>query len=289
MAVLSHSEEELKRLNDIIDQAGRLDDNDMNLANTALAIAALDSPGIKIERYQHHIQTMSDEIALRHAQLIEEGAEDDVGTQLAALKHVIADKHEYAGDEENYDDLQNVNLIRVIERRRGMPVSLALLYIHIGQAQGWSVEALNFPAHVICRIEKNGQRLLFDPFRRCEILQAADMRNLLKQLVSPEAELQPEYYDPSSKRNVLIRMQNNIKLRLIEGEDYKAAVKVIEIMRRLDPEEYRLLLDAGVLYARTNQAIAAIDALEDYIERTPYPEDQHEALILLKQIQSSLN
>lgn len=100
MAVLSHSEEELKRLNDIIDQAGSLGDNDMNLANTTLAIAALDSPAIKIERYQHHIQTMSDEVALRHAQLIEEGAEDDVGTQLAALKHVIADKYEYAGDEE---------------------------------------------------------------------------------------------------------------------------------------------------------------------------------------------
>ena len=107
--------------------------------------------------------------------------------------------------------------------------------------------------------------------------------------MSEEAELRTEYYEPSSKRDVLIRMQNNIKLRLIENEEYAEAVKVIELMRRIDPTEYRLLFDAGVLYARTNQAMAAIDALEDYIEATPNPEDQHEALLLLREIRTSIH
>lgn len=285
-----HAEQDdQKTIDFILDQAGELDDNDLNLANIALAMAAVDSPGIHLERYQHHIQTMIDEVTLRHSLLLQEGADDDAATQLAALKHIIADKHEYEGDFETYEDLQNVNLIRVIERRKGMPVALALLYIHVGLAQGWDVVALNFPAHVVCRIQKNRQVLLFDPFHQCKILQAADLRHLLKTLVSEEAELITEYYEASSKRDVLIRMQNNIKLRLIEGEDYEAAVKVIEMMRRLDPQEYRLLLDAGVLYARTNQALAAIDALEDYIEATPNPEDQHEALLLLREIRTSLH
>lgn len=279
----------LQNINLILDQAGTLKDEEINLANTALALAALDSPGISIERYQHHIQTMVDEVLLRHNLLIEEGARNDAATQLAALKHIIADKYGYEGDSETYEDLQNVNLIRVIERRKGMPVSIALLYLHVGLAQGWSLAALNFPAHVVCRIEKKGQRILFDPFNQCKVLQAADMRQLLKTLVSSKAELSADYYIPSSRREVLIRMQNNIKLRLIEGEDYEAAVKTVEVMRRLDPQEYRLLLDAGVLYARTNQALAAIDVLEEYIDRAPNPEDQHDALILLKQIRESLN
>lgn len=279
----------LQNINLILDQAGTLKDEEINLANTALALAALDSPGISIERYQHHIQTMVDEVLLRHNLLIEEGARNDAATQLAALKHIIADKYGYEGDSETYEDLQNVNLIRVIERRKGMPVSIALLYLHVGLAQGWSLAALNFPAHVVCRIEKDGQRILFDPFNQCKVLQAADMRQLLKTLVSPKAELSADYYIPSSRREVLIRMQNNIKLRLIEGEDYEAAAKTVEVMRRLDPQEYRLLLDAGVLYARTNQALAAIDVLEEYIDRAPNPEDQHDALILLKQIRESLN
>jgi len=51
-------------------------------------------------------------------------------------------------------------------------------------------------------------------------------------------------------------MQNNAKLRQIEGEDYLGALKTVEVMRLLDPNEYRLLFDAGVLYARTHQVMA---------------------------------
>ena len=278
-----------KEINLILDQAGQVEDENINLANTALAMAALDSPGISLDRYQNHILAMSDEVALRYAELLESGAEDNAATQLAAMKHIIADKHGYEGDEETYDDLQNVNLIRVIDRRKGMPIAISLLYVHIGLAQEWDVSALNFPAHVVCRVEKDGERILIDPFNQCKILQAADMRNLLKTLVSPDAELTADYYEASSKRDMLIRMQNNIKLRLIEGEDYLGAVKTVEVMRRIDPEEHRLLLDAGVLYARTNQAMAAIDALEEYIERAPSLADKEEALILLQQIRAHLN
>ena len=121
------------------------------------------------------------------------------------------------------------------------------------------------------------------------ILQAADLRQLLKTLVSPSAELSADYYEPSTKRDLLIRLQNNIKLRQIEAEDYSGAVETVEVMRRIDPKEYRLLLDAGVLYARTQQPIAAIDSLEKYVDRVPTREERHEALILLRQIRESLN
>lgn len=278
-----------ENIDQILDLAGKVDDADIHLTDTALAIAAQESLGISIERYQIHIQKMVEEVAARHQDLLQEGAEGDAKTKLAALKHVIHDTHGYEGDSESYDDLQNVNLIRVIERRKGMPVAISLLYIHIGLEQGWDVRALNFPAHVVCRLEDGGERLLFDPFNQCRILQAPDLRNLLKQLVSPEAELIAEYYEISSKRELLIRLQNNIKLRQIEMEAYNEAVKTIETMRRIDPDEYRLLLDAGVLYARTNQALAAVDALERYIELTPSTADRQEALMLLQQIRQSLN
>ncbi len=277
----------------ILDQAGKSEDSDIHLTDTALAMAALDSSALSIERYQHHIKKLIADVAARHASLISEGAKDNAETQLAALKYVISDVHGYEGDEENYDDLQNANLIRVIERRKGMPIALALLYVHVGAAQGWDVTSLNFPAHVICRLEKSGekggQRVLFDPFHQAKILQAADLRRLLKEHLSSEAELATEYYEPASKREMLIRLQNNVKLRQIEGEDYFSAVKTIEIMRRIDPDEYRLLLDAGVLYARTNQTMAAVEALEKYIDCAPSKADQHDALLLLQQIRADLS
>lgn len=273
----------------ILKQVGQSKDIDVDLAEAALALAATESPGISVERYQNHIKKMVEEVEQRYQDLIEKGADDDAFTQLAAIKHVLCDANGYIGDVETYDDLQNANLMRVIDRRKGMPISISLLCIHIGSAQGWQVEGLNFPAHVICRIEKDGERVLFDPFNQCKVMQAADLRQLLKTLISSDAELASSYYEASSKKDLLIRLQNNIKLRQIEDEDYEGAVKTIERMRQIDPDEYRLLLDAGVLYARTNQVMAAVDSLEQYIDSTPSDADKQDALVLLRQIKESLN
>jgi len=273
---------------DALREIGLLDDNHINLAKTALLLGAINSSGISLDRYENHILRLCDEVTQRHALLIKEGANDDAATQLAALKHILLDTHDYRGDLENYEDLQNANLLRMIDRRKGMPIAISLLYIHIGLAQGWHIEALNFPAHVVCRIEKDSQRILFDPFHGCKTLQAADLRQLLKTLLSSDAELSTSYYEASTKRDILIRLQNNIKLRLIENEDYKEAVKIIEQMRLIDPDEYRLLFDAGVLYSRLNHAMAAMRSLEQYIDRAPI-EDRKEALFLLNQIKENFN
>ena len=164
---------------DLLGDIGEANDSDISLVDAALAIAAIQGDVASIERYQNHIQKLCDQVKSRHEAFIKEGAQDNVATQIAALKDIIADKHEYSGDEETYDDLQNVDLIRVIERRKGMPVAIALIYIHVARAQGWQVKALSFPAHVVCRIEKEAERVLFDPFHKCKILEAHDLRQML--------------------------------------------------------------------------------------------------------------
>ena len=268
---------------------GEINDADVDLVEAALLISAIQGDVKSIERYQNHFKKLCEEVKVRYDALLNEGAEDSAATQIVALKHIILDKHDYRGDTETYEDLQNVDLIRVVERRKGMPVSIALIYIHVGLAQGWNIEALSFPAHVVCRIEKDGERILLDPFNDCRILEAHDLRLMIKQLIGEHAELSVGYYEPALRREIIIRMQNNIKLRQIEAEDYFGAIKTINIMQLLDPKEYRLLFDAGVLYARTHQVKAAIDSLEDYIDLVPNFDDQQEAILLLNEIKSSLN
>jgi len=151
------------------------------------------------------------------------------------------------------------------------------------------VHGLNIPGHFVCRMDYEGTRLIFDPFAQCALLGAPELRRLIKQSLGPNAELSSTYYEPASNRTILIRLQNNIKMRRIEAEDYEGALNVVEAMRAIDPAEYRLLLDAGVLYARTNRLQKAIVALEDYIGKAPDPRDQHEAALLLQQIRESLN
>ena len=114
------------------------------------------------------------------------------------------------------------------------------------------------------------------------------MRALVKMVIGPQAELSASFYETASKREMLIRLQNNIKLRQIETSDYKSALKTVKSMQLIDPEEYRLFLDAGVLYARLGQKKAAIEMLERYIEQAPAPEERAEAEAMIIQLRESL-
>lgn len=273
----------------VLKQAGTVPDTQIDLASCSMAFAALSQPGVLTERYFHHLEKLAKDCAFAHSALLDDGAENTAETILAAMKAVINDENKYTGDVESYDDLQNASLIRVIERRKGLPVTLSVIYIHVGRVNGWDVAGLDFPGHFLCRIQKDGQRVIFDPFNDCRVREAPDLRALVKTLKGPDAELSATYYAPADNRSILFRLQNSIKYRQIEMEDYDGALKTVDAMRLLDPAEFRLLLDAGVLYARTDQTVSAIKMLEEYITKTPRERDRHDAALLLRELKGLLN
>lgn len=272
-----------------LESLGALPDPEIDLADAALALAALDQPGVSVDRYRNHLKKTGEDVAMRFAELRSAGAADDADTRLAALKHTLVDKNGYDGDSRSYDDLQNASLMRVIDRRRGLPITLSILYIHAARAQGWTAYGLELPGHFVCRLDHEGQRLIFDPFNACNKLEAADLRALVKKALGQNAELSARYFEPASSRAILIRLQNNIKFRQIAAEDYEGALRTVETMRLIDPAEFRLLLDAGVLYARTHQTRAAIDTLEEYIKLAPADRDRHEAALLVQELRKELS
>ncbi len=274
---------------EVLIEAGGKDDAELNLFTLALAFAAPSHEGISVDKYFSHAAKIARDVKERHEMLVDAGAEDDVATRLAALKHILHDREGYDGDTETYDDLQNADLMRVIDRRKGLPIALCILYINAGRMNGWQVDGLNFPGHFLARIEHNGQRLIFDAFGGCAVMEAPQLRQLLKKVRGQNAELSADFYKPCSNRDTLIRLENNVKLRLIDGEDYEAAIKVIEMMRLLDPNEYRLLLDAGVLYAKTGQRKVASDVLEKYIAVVPSAQDRRDAEAILRQIRDTVH
>lgn len=272
-------------LKDRLAEAGRMDDDAVDLADAALVLAALSHPGISLDRYRQYLIKTGESVCARYQELLAAGADDNAETRLAALKHILADEQGFTGAEiENYDDLQNADLIRVIDRRKGMPIALAILYIDAARHAGFDVAGLNLPGHFILRLDYGGTRLMFDPFENCRILQAADLRKIIKQHLGPDAELSADYYNRCANRTILLRLQNNIKLRQIEAEDYEDALSTVEAMQLLDPGEFRLLLDAGVLLARTGRHAEAVQALETYIDRAPENSDRHDAALLLQHI-----
>ncbi len=257
---------------------GTLKDEDIFPAYGALALSCLTHDGLSPARYAHHLQSLEREVAAAYK------GKADIEAQHLALKSVLCDECKYRVDDENPEDLQNASMMRVIDRGRGLPIALAILYIHAGRAQGWDVVAVNFPGHILCRIHHEGQRILFDPRSDCQIMTAPDLRRLLKATLGDEAELSVDYYDALDNRDVLHRLQNIIKFRQIALEDYEGALETALNMHIIDPQEYRLMLDLGVLYMRVDRLDAARDMLLRYIECAPHSRDRQEAELLLEQM-----
>ncbi len=146
------------KLKEALCEIGSREDVDIDLAETALMLAALDRPETSTAAYRGHLAELAGKIAAQA------DATSSVAMQIAALRKVLVTKFGYEGDAETYDDMRNANLMHVIDRRKGLPVALGILYLHAARAYGSHISGLSFPSHFLLRIEARGQRAIFDPF-----------------------------------------------------------------------------------------------------------------------------
>jgi regulator of sirC expression with transglutaminase-like and TPR domain len=253
------------------------------IAEAALALASLERPRVALGRYRQHLVTIARDVG-RHA-----GAGGELAARAQALNEIILLKHGYSGDELTYDDLQNANLMRVIDRRKGLPVALGILYLHAARAQGWECVGLGFPGHFLIRLGDGPERLILDPFHGGRICDAVMLRELLKAMAGQDIELAPEHYAPVPDREVLLRLQNNIKSRLIQAGRDQHALQVVETMLLLAPDLSGLWQEAGILHAKQGNIRAAMSALEQFVTRTPDGASRHRAAIMLQQLKTKLN
>jgi regulator of sirC expression with transglutaminase-like and TPR domain len=270
----------LSRLRDLC--AG--DGERLDLLEVALALSALRSGDtVDLSPFRQHVAAMS----MGLADLVRRR-----GASPESLAEIIAQSYAYRGDSETYDDLQNADLIRVIERRQGLPVALSILYLHVARAQGWHAEGLAFPGHFLIRVEIDGGRHVIDPFHDGCVRDAADLRELLRQVLGPTAELKPEHFDPVFDRDVLLRLENNVRLRLAKREEWAGAAQSLDRMLAISPDQPELLFEAGQLNAQLDKRRAAIVAFERFLLVTSDRGDvelRQRATALLQELRRGLN
>jgi len=264
--------------------AGDAPDDGIDLAGTALALAALDRPRVPLDRYRAHLSELAHEVA-KCAADAPPGAE----AAASALREVLAARHGYDGDRQTYEDLQNANLIRVIDRRKGLPVALGILYIHAARAQGWTITGLNFPGHFLVRLERDGDRAILDPFEGGRTRGVTELRALLKAVAGMDAELTPQHYRPVSDRDILLRLQNNIKLRHLGGQAIERALAVLDGMLLIAPRHAMLWRESGLLLARLGDFGGAVHSLETFMGLTSDEGLRHQTAVVLQRLRSRLD
>jgi len=265
----------------VLDAIGRSRDGDIDLAEASLALAAFENPNLALDAYRRHFAALVRDVA-------GVGAAPDAAARADALNEVIAARWGYRGDSENYDDVENASMPRVIDRRKGLPVALGILYLHVARAHSWPASGLNFPGHFLIRLEGEGARLILDPFNGGRELAVDELRRLLKVAEGPEAELETVHYEAVSNRDILLRLQNNLRMRLFRGGEVRRAAAITESMLRIAPDETPLWREAGVLYAELGEVAPAISALERFLDTGGSDSARHEAAALLQKLRARL-
>ncbi|WP_431861703.1 SirB1 family protein [Azospirillum sp.] len=269
---------------EILRRIGAQSDEDVDLAEGALALGALDRPDQPLDRYRRHLAALARDMAERF-----DPDTDCLESRIALLHEVVIDRHGYSGDDQTYDDLQNANLLRVIDRRKGLPVALGILYLHAARSMGWDMVGLNFPGHFLVRLEVDGERAILDPFNGGQVRTVVDLRELIKATAGTAAELEPAYYQAVGNRDILLRLQNNLKLRHLSANDVAQALDVLDAMRLMAPEEPALWRETGLLEAHRGNLDEAIAALETFMRLGGSDQQLHQAAMLIQQLKNRLD
>ncbi len=214
---------------------------------------------------------------------------EDLSAQAGALAGLLAGRWRLRGDAETYDDLANANLIHVLERRRGLPVALGILWLHAAEAAGWTAHGLDFPGHFLLALGAGSRQVVLDVFSGGTPLDARTLRSLVKRVEGPKAELRPGMLRPMPARGVLLRLQHNIRQRRLGAGDRLGALSCLEDMLRIAPDEAVLWRDAAMLNQREGRVAAALGCLERFLALVPQGEAADRARATMEELRTRLN
>jgi regulator of sirC expression with transglutaminase-like and TPR domain len=238
------------------------------------------------QEYPHldELSCMNDLQALEQAaRQADPGPGTSARARLEALNRVLFQEAGFHGDPVQAGDPQCSYLNRVLVRRTGLPILLAVVYLEIGRRLGLALEGVGMPAHFIVRLMGEEPALFVDPFHRGKIMQEEDCRVLLSQVTRGKVDMQPEYLRPWSTPRILERMLRNLKAVYVQGQDYPRARRVVDLLLVLRPGAVDELRDRGMLAYHSLLFEMAVEDLELYLERVPRAAD---ATAIRAQLQS---
>ena len=262
---------------------GEGEDQTLDIAKTALLLAALEFPDNQINNYINELNTMASDL------------KKDVGQCISLIEHAKAitnfvyKKYGFAGDINTYNNIENANLMRVIDRRKGLPVALGILVMHLGRSQGWKISGLNFPGHFLLRMTAFGEHIVLDPFDSCRILLPDDLQRILELTHGPKTSLQSEFIRMVSDKDVLIRLQNNIKIRALSEGNKEQALKTLLSMTLVAPKNVEFLAELALMEASEGNYKLAIDRLNNFIKSQKDSQDVVDIENLLVNLKRRLN
>jgi regulator of sirC expression with transglutaminase-like and TPR domain len=244
-------------------------DGDVDLAEAALWISAEENGGVEVERWLAHLDELADELRPRLAALAE-GPGADLA-RLEALRSFLFEEKGFRGNREEYHDPANSFLDRVLERRLGIPITLAVVMMEVGRRVGVPLLGVGFPGHFLVRHARH-PNLLLDPFAGGRLVTVEDCRQLLARLCV-HLPFHPRLLRPVSHRCVLLRMLTNLRAIYLAAGDPGRTLAVLDRILLLAPDDAVHLRERGLLRLRGGD-MGGFEDLALYLDVEPEAPDR---------------
>jgi regulator of sirC expression with transglutaminase-like and TPR domain len=261
------------------------EDDEINLAEAALLIAAEEYPHLEVEFYLDRLDHFGDLVRDR---AVNSSNPSDV---ITALNNILFEHLAFRGNRENYYDPRNSYLNEVIDRRTGIPITLTVVYIEVAKRIGFPVKGVGLPFHFIAKHEAEGGDLFIDPFNAGGLLGSAGCDELITRMSGGKLSLRPQHLEAVTNKQILMRMLSNL-LGVYSASDHRRALAAIDRILLISPESSTHVRDRGLLLAAVGERTAAIRQLERYLElniNAPDADQIREQIKSILQSQARLN
>jgi regulator of sirC expression with transglutaminase-like and TPR domain len=262
------------------------DDASLSLLEAAAAIAQDEYPRLDTQSVLARIDALADRLKRRIPA-------DAVPVQrLRWLNRYFFHELGFAGNVNDYYDARNSYLNAVLETRRGIPITLSLLYVELATQIGLTARGVSFPGHFLVKLKMPRGEVVIDPFTGQSL-----SREELDELLAPYRKRQGLegdfevplglFLQPAPARDVLARMLRNLKEIHRNAEDWPRLLAVLERLVVLLPGDWEERRDRGLAHAAIGRIDRAADDLAAYLEHMPQAEDRSAIAERLRALRSA--
>ncbi|HYV39137.1 MAG TPA: transglutaminase-like domain-containing protein [Gemmataceae bacterium] len=233
-------------------------DAPLDIAELALHLARDEYPSIDVDAYLGELDAMA-----REAQRYVRG---DLQARVHGLCRYLFHEMGFHGNQKDYYDPLNSYFNQVLERRTGIPITLSILTMAIGNRVGLHMDGVGLPGHFVVKAVEDEQQLVFDPFHGGRVLTAQDCENVVRQASGRDIIVTAATLERLPLCLLVMRMLNNLKTIYLKQTDMPRAIRVLERLRQLAPDDAELQRDLGICLVHAGKPGKAIDLLAAYVE-----------------------
>jgi regulator of sirC expression with transglutaminase-like and TPR domain len=203
---------------------------------------------------------------------------DDAPLKMQVINRRLFEELGYAGNHDEYYDPRNSYLNMVLNRRLGNPISLAVIQMEVARRLGVPLDGISFPGHFLVRLPVGDGMLVMDPFNRGRPLGTEELRRRAKPHFGDEVpdDALFDILSPAPNRAILMRILRNLHALYAGNGDWARAVRCMDRVLSLLPDNAEALRDRGTGYAEMGHVAGAARDLGEYLQRWPGAHDADE-------------